>query len=53
VRTVGTEVRSEAEPERVDFHFPVEIYLEQGTGPSVDLETLAEDVLERLARRLT
>jgi hypothetical protein len=50
--TVATEVRPEAEPERVDFHFPVEIHMEP-REQALDLEKIAEHVLERLARRLT
>lgn len=46
------EVRTEAEPERVDFHFPVEIHLEPREQP-LDLDAVAEHVLNRLARRLT
>jgi len=48
--TVSVEVRSE--PERVDFHFPVEIHMEQQKEP-VDLDKVAEHVFDRLARRLT
>jgi hypothetical protein len=50
--TIATRVRREAEPERVDFHFPVEIHLEQPEQP-VDLDTVAQRVFDRLARRLT
>ena len=49
----AVEVRPEAEPERVDFHFPVEIHLEQREQPAVDLDAVAEHVFKRLARRLT
>ena len=48
--TVAVEVRPE--PERVDFHFPIEIHMEQ-RGQPVDLEKVAEHVFDRLARRLT
>jgi hypothetical protein len=48
--TIPVEVRSD--PERVDFHFPVEIHMESREEP-LDLEKLAEHVFDRLARRLT
>ena len=50
--TIAAEVRREDEPERVDFHFPVEIHMEQTEQP-VDLDAVAEHVFDRLARRLT
>ena len=52
VPTIPVEVRPEAEPERVDFHFPVEIHMEQ-KAQTVDLDAVAEHVFDRLARRLT
>jgi hypothetical protein len=52
VPTTAVEVRPDAEPERVDFHFPVEIHMEQ-KEQSVDLDAVAEHVFDRLARRLT
>lgn len=48
---VAVEVRSPADPERVDFHFPVEIHIEE-PGPPLDLDAVAEHVFARLARRL-
>ena len=50
-RTVATEVRRDGEPERVDFHFPVEIHLEP-REPALDLEKVLEHVFDRIARRL-
>lgn len=46
---VALEIRSE--PERVDFHFPVEIHMEEPGAP-LDLDAIAEHVFTRLARRL-
>lgn len=39
------------DPERVDFHFPVEIHMEEA-GPPLDLDAVADHVFTRLARRL-
>jgi|SoiMetStandDraft_2_1073263.scaffolds.fasta_scaffold1303920_1 hypothetical protein len=49
---IPIEVRSDDEPDRVDFHFPVEIHMERREAP-VDLDAIAEHVFDRLARRLT
>ena len=53
VPTVAVEVRSEAEPERVDFHFPVEIHMDPREQQPVDLDAVAEHVFDRLARRFS
>ncbi len=47
-RTVALELVGN---DRVDFHFPVEIYLEEPAGP-VDVHEIAEQVYERLMRRI-
>ena len=49
---VAVEVRSPSEPERVDFHFPVVIHMEEPPAP-LDLDAVAEHVFTRLARRLS
>ena len=46
--TVGVEVRGES---RVDYHFPVEIHLD-AQGDQVDIDKIAEQVYERLIRRI-
>lgn len=48
--TVAVEIRGE--PERVDFHFPVEIHMDEPAAP-LDLDAIAEHVFTRLARRLS
>lgn len=40
-----------ADRRRVEFHFPVEIHMEE-PGEPVDVHALAEQVFQRLARRI-
>lgn len=47
-RPVALEIRDD---QRVEFHFPVEVYLEDPAEP-VDVHQIAEQVYERLIRRI-